>query len=55
MPLFVAVGAAEDEAGVRIYHEDRFMGSITSASYRFGRLPAEQDEGEEATAIHPGV
>ncbi|MEZ5183170.1 MAG: class III extradiol ring-cleavage dioxygenase [Acidimicrobiales bacterium] len=55
VPLFVAVGAAEDEAGVRIYHEDRFMGSITSASYRFGRLPAEQDEGEEATAIHPGV
>ncbi len=35
LPLMVAVGAAEDEAGVSIYQED-FMGSIRSSSYRFG-------------------
>jgi len=40
IPLMVAVGAAEDEEGVRTYHEDDFMGSLTSASYRFGPLPA---------------
>jgi len=41
VPLFVAVGAAEDEPGVRYYHETHFMDSITSSSYRFGTLPAE--------------
>lgn len=40
MPLMVTVGAAEDEAGVRIYHEPDFMGSIDSSSFRFGALPA---------------
>ncbi|SDB90580.1 Aromatic ring-opening dioxygenase, catalytic subunit, LigB family [Raineyella antarctica] len=39
VPLMVAVGAAEDEAGVRIYHEPDFMGSVDSSSYRFGALP----------------
>lgn len=39
VPLMVAVGAAEDEPGVRIYHEPDFMGSIDSSSYRFGELP----------------
>lgn len=39
IPLMVAVGAAEEETGVRIYHESDFMGSLTSASYRFGALP----------------
>ncbi len=39
IPLMVAVGAAEDEAGVRTYHEDTFMGGITTSSYRFGELP----------------
>lgn len=39
IPLMVAVGAAEDEAGVRIYHEPDFMGAIDSSSYRFGALP----------------
>ncbi len=39
IPLMVAVGAAEDEPGVRIYHEPDFMGSIDSSSYRFGSLP----------------
>ena len=41
VPLMVAVGAAEDEAGVQIYHEPDFMGSIDSSSYRFGALPAQ--------------
>jgi len=40
VPLMVAVGAAEDEDGVRIYHEDDFMGSLSSSSFRFGDLPA---------------
>ena len=32
----VAVGAAGQDAGVRIYHEDAFMGGIAVSSYRFG-------------------
>ena len=36
IPLMVAVGAAEEEAGVRIYHEDAFMGGIAVSSFRFG-------------------
>jgi aromatic ring-opening dioxygenase catalytic subunit (LigB family) len=36
IPLMVAVGAAEGEAGVRIYHEDAFMGGIAVSSFRFG-------------------
>lgn len=39
IPLMVAVGAAEDDRGERIYYESEFMGSITSASYRFGVAP----------------
>jgi aromatic ring-opening dioxygenase catalytic subunit (LigB family) len=39
IPLMVAVGAAEDEPGVRTYHESDFMGSLTSSSYRFGGTP----------------
>lgn len=39
IPLMVAVGAAEGERAERIYHEDAFMGALTSASYRFGALP----------------
>ena len=35
-PLFVAVGAAEGEAGARTYFDTAFFGGITSASYRFG-------------------
>ena len=42
IPLMVAVGAAEQDAGVRTYHEDRFFGGITTSSYRFGELPSEQ-------------
>ena len=36
IPLMVAVGAAGDDAGARIYHERAFMGAITASSYRFG-------------------
>jgi aromatic ring-opening dioxygenase catalytic subunit (LigB family) len=40
IPLMVAVGAAGNEAGARIYHESDFMGAITVSSYRFGAPPA---------------
>ncbi|GAA4339607.1 class III extradiol ring-cleavage dioxygenase [Variovorax defluvii] len=36
IPLMVAVGAADEEQGVRVYHEDAFMGGISVSSYRFG-------------------
>lgn len=36
VPLFVAVGAAEQEAATRIYHENQLMGAISVSSYRFG-------------------
>ena len=36
IPLMVAVGAAEGEAGARVYHENAFMGGLTVSSYRFG-------------------
>jgi aromatic ring-opening dioxygenase catalytic subunit (LigB family) len=36
IPLMVAVGAAEDEAAVRTYHEKTMAGHITSSSFRFG-------------------
>lgn len=36
VPLFVAVGAAIDELGDRIYHEDAFFGGIAVSSFRFG-------------------
>ena len=32
----VAVGAAGDDAGTRVYHQPDFMGAITASSYRFG-------------------
>ena len=40
IPLMVAVGAAEEEAGVCVYHEAAFMGGVTASSFRFGALPA---------------
>lgn len=36
IPLMVAVGAAEGEAGERVYHEDAFMGGIAVSSFRLG-------------------
>ena len=40
IPLMVAVGAAENERGHRVYHEEDFMGGVTASSYRFGHAPA---------------
>ncbi len=46
VPLLVAVGAAEHEAGVRNYHEPGFFGGhITSSGYRLGALPRSNDAG----------
>jgi aromatic ring-opening dioxygenase catalytic subunit (LigB family) len=36
IPLMVAVGAAENEPGTILYHEENFFGGITASSYRFG-------------------
>jgi aromatic ring-opening dioxygenase catalytic subunit (LigB family) len=41
MPLMVAVGAAEDEPGVCVYHEDDFIGAWSLSSFRFGEAPAQ--------------
>ncbi len=38
LPLMVAVGAAEGEAGVCTYHEDNFMGGVAASSFRFGAV-----------------
>ncbi|AIT82150.1 aromatic ring-cleaving dioxygenase (plasmid) [Novosphingobium pentaromativorans US6-1] len=38
VPLFVAVGAAQDELGARVYHEEAFLGNAAMSSYRFGAL-----------------
>lgn len=36
LPLMMAVGAASNDAGTCVYHQDDFMGSITTSSFRFG-------------------
>lgn len=36
LPLMVAVGAASEDVGTCVYHQDDFMGSITASSFRFG-------------------
>jgi aromatic ring-opening dioxygenase catalytic subunit (LigB family) len=43
IPLMVAVGAAEGEAGVRVYHEDSFFGGLTVSSYRFGHATGPEE------------
>jgi aromatic ring-opening dioxygenase catalytic subunit (LigB family) len=43
IPLMVAVGAAEDEPGTAIYHQDDLMGGITASSFRFGEVPRDAD------------
>jgi len=40
IPLMVAVGAADKDRGERIYHEEAFMGGVTTSSYRFGAATA---------------
>jgi len=39
VPLMVAVGAAEAEAGFVSYHQADMLGGITASSFRFGLLP----------------
>lgn len=36
LPLMVAVGAAENEIGVRGYHDENISGGITASSFRCG-------------------
>ena len=36
MPLHVAVGAAEEEAGQVVFRQEDFLGTIALSSYRFG-------------------
>jgi len=38
LPLMVAVGAASDDPGTCVYHEDAMFGSITVSSFRFGHV-----------------
>jgi aromatic ring-opening dioxygenase catalytic subunit (LigB family) len=37
-PLWVALGAAGEEAASCVYHEDAFFGSLTVSSFRFGGI-----------------
>jgi aromatic ring-opening dioxygenase catalytic subunit (LigB family) len=41
LPLMTAVGAAELEPGICIYHEPNFLGNITLSSFRFGKAPVD--------------
>jgi aromatic ring-opening dioxygenase catalytic subunit (LigB family) len=43
IPLMVAVGAAENEPGTAIYHQEDLMGGITASSFRFGEVPSDAD------------
>ncbi|MCS4510641.1 DODA-type extradiol aromatic ring-opening family dioxygenase [Xylophilus ampelinus] len=52
VPLMVALGAAEQEPAVRVYHEDAFMGGLSVSSFRFGAAPG--DAGA-ATATAPAL
>lgn len=56
IPLMVAVGAAEEEAGVVTYHQTDFFGGLTVSSFRFGPIPgAGRSEGvlpESNAAAH---
>ncbi len=36
MPLFIALGAAENDIATTVYHEDQFMGGVAVSSFRFG-------------------
>lgn len=36
VPLFVALGAAEDAPATRVYHQDMIFGGVTASSWRFG-------------------
>lgn len=36
VPLFVALGAAEQDAAGRVYHDTGLFGGVTASNYRFG-------------------
>lgn len=36
VPLFAALGAAEDEPATRVYHDVDLFGGVTASSYKFG-------------------
>lgn len=36
VPLFTALGAAEDEPATMVYHDENVFGGVTASSYRFG-------------------
>ncbi|MBW4577244.1 MAG: dioxygenase [Aphanothece sp. CMT-3BRIN-NPC111] len=40
LPLMVAVGAAQSEPGVCVYHDENLPGGIVSSSFRFGNAAA---------------
>jgi len=42
LPLMVVAGAAQDDPGHCVYHEDDFFGAICVSSFRFGGLPASE-------------
>jgi aromatic ring-opening dioxygenase catalytic subunit (LigB family) len=39
VPLWVALGAAEQEQAACVYHEEAFFGALTVSSFRFGTAP----------------
>jgi aromatic ring-opening dioxygenase catalytic subunit (LigB family) len=52
IPLMVAVGAAENEPGACIYHQDDLLGYWMASSFRFGVVPqpAEPEPRSQVTA-----
>lgn len=38
IPLMAAVGAAEGEEAVMVYHQDDFFGNVAASSFRFGAV-----------------
>ena len=36
IPLMAAIGAAENDKAVRVYHDENVFGGVTASSYRFG-------------------
>ena len=45
VPLFVAAGAAEEDAATLVYHEEGLFGGITASSFRFGEVAGLRAEG----------
>jgi len=41
VPLWVALGAAEQEEAACVYHEENFFGALTVSSFRFGKAAGE--------------